>query len=87
MPNGLFNGSANPNGNDQPSSSKGNPEASYRNDKNLATKAEVLTPDTRYNDHFENVERGNASLATEQKKVLTRENAKVSNSAFGRYKY
>jgi len=84
----AFEGSANPNGVNQPSSSKSDPEASYRKDTtNLVGKAELLTPDTRYNDHFENEERGNASLATEQKKVLSRENAKVSNSAFGRYKY
>jgi len=85
---GLVDRSANPNGNNQPSSSKSDPEASYRSGtKNLAGKNEMLTPDTRYNDHFENEERGNASLASEQKKVMTRENAKVSNSAFGRYKY
>ncbi len=84
---GLVDRSANPNGNNQPTSSKSNPENSYRNDKNLAGKNEMLTPDTRYNDHFENEERGNASLASEQRKVVQRENAKVSNSAFGRYKY
>ena len=84
---GLVDRSANPNGKNQPSSSKSDPEASYRNDTNLAGKNEMLTPDTRYNDHFENEERGNGPIVSEQKKVLQRENAKVSNSAFGRYKY
>lgn len=87
MGNGLVNGSAWPNGNSQPTSSKKDPEASYRdkNDQGLS-KGTILTPETKYSDNWESSERGNITAAKEQKSV-TQKDGRVKNSAFTRYKY
>ena len=78
---GLVKGSANPNGNSQPSSSKSNPEASYRAGTTGLTKSELSHAPGWDADEY-----GKTNGVKEQSKV-TQKGGKIKNSAFSRVKY
>lgn len=81
MGNGLVSNSANPNGKNQPSSSKSNPDASYRAGTTGLTKSELSHAPGWDADEY-----GKTNSVKEQAKV-TQKDGKIKNSAFSRVKY
>ena len=60
----------------------------YNPTANQITKSEQSAPSLKDGDTQDNAERGNSTLAAEQKKLLSRSNSgDVRNSGFNKYKY
>jgi hypothetical protein len=78
---GLVSNSANPNGVNQPTSSKSNPSASYRRGTEGLTKNELAHAPGWDADEY-----GKPNSVKEQKNV-TLKDGKIKNSAFSRVKY